>query len=152
MTAKEMDRMDQEVMALVNERQTEGTAPEEIATSPTAPRNDEVGAEEQIPENQEITVETVGESEDPIDWDAPLQEKDGKYCISKEGFAALKAELKRSTILKNSVCVAVCTVIMGVLFLASSRPELLNYIVGAGVISCSVTIGVCLAQLVEVNR
>ncbi len=166
MSEKEMDRMDREVMALVNERQTEqeeqccdecgtGNNPSVTADAATAPftQGSHEDGEQSHTVYDESTAPGGGEKEaEKIDWDAPLQEKNGKYCISKEAFEKLKAELKRSTILKNAMGIAVCIVIMGALFLIFSRPELLNYIVGAGVISCSITIGVCLARLVEVNR
>lgn len=151
MSQQEMDQMDREVIALVNDRdknqeQEDTTSAKDGAETP-APQ--EEGFETEASCNDETECDSDRLQENVPGW---LQEKDGMYCISKEKFAAFKAEVKKEKKRKNAVCMAACVALMGVLFAAFVRPELLNYIVSAGAIACSVTIGVCLERLVEANR
>lgn len=149
MSQQEMDQMDREVMALVNDRQTEQEDTTSVKDGAETPAPQEEGFETEAPCNDKTECDSDRLQENVPGW---LTEKDGMYCISKEKFAALEAEVKKEKRRKNLVRMAVCIVLMGVLFVAFCRPELLNYIVSAGAIACSVTIGVCLERLVEANR
>ena len=165
MSQQEMDQMDREVMALVNERHTEDVAPlEELGTEPASPCDDvETSCEVVSGEEKEATMvactpirasnsakHTAGAAAGF--WRKTLLEKDGMYCIPKEDFQAIDAAAKRHNKTKNAVFIAVCLVIMGALGWLCARPEMVSYITAAGVVACSVMIGVCLQRMVEVNR
>lgn len=139
MSQQEMDQMDREVMALVNDRQTEQ---EEIPCGP-GPEEDTAPIAEEDPH---------ADSHKVADWRRPLQEKDGMYCISKDDFDMLDAAARKTRRIRNTVRIAVCLAIIAVLCLAYCRPELLSYLTAAGVVACSVMIGVCLERLVEGNQ
>jgi len=137
MTEKDMEKMDREVMEMVNSRNEQAEQETCSSCPPAENPTGESNAAQHVEEPENEGLETQ------------LQEKDGMYCISKKALDALEVKARKHRKAKSVGSIAACVVIIGTLYVAFSRPDLLNYIVSAGVVGCSVMIGVCLERLAE---
>ena len=132
MSQKEMDRMDREVMALVNDR--DKCREEDIPCG-------------NGPEEQEAhTVEGENMQVKPVDPDAPIPKVDGKCVITEEQYKQLEAAAKKSCRQRTVTCVSVCAAIAGALLVTFVWPGLLPWLMSIGVVTCSVIAGIAVGK------
>ena len=121
MSQQEFDQMDEQVMGLVNE----------AATPEAAARAEEI-------------AKNLGQTEDH----ARHRESDQKdyksaiFTIQQEKFDALWEKAARWRRRRAVITVVLCVAIVAVLLTVMAEPELLIWLVNAGVVSCAITAGI----------
>lgn len=141
MSEKEMDRMDREVMALVNERDKRQEEEVPCGNGPETELQEELtGSADALCNDAET---------EQVDQDVPLKKENGKYVLTEEQYQKLAAEVKSDARRRTRIRVAACATTAGVLLLTFMLPQLLPWMVSIGVISCSVAIGIAVDRLIQ---
>ena len=138
MSIQEMEKMDEELMGLVNSHAAPDAvaAAEEIVERETAPK---------AVEHKELPGEwCVHENYCGPDQAVAVKKEGGRYTISEEKFKELEKEMEVVTRRRTLAAVVLCAVVFLVLLMVLAKPDLLIWLVNIGVVCCSVVAGIAL--------
>lgn len=122
MSAKEMEQMDEEVMAVVNSHAT----PESMTNADAI-----------------VKQETA---QQPVENPLPdlLEETQSDYRISKQKFAELEARAEVAARRKTLTVLVLCALLAVALLVVLAKPSLLIWLVNIGVATCAVIAGIAI--------